>query len=242
MPTPADLVRALSNGEAVNRVAAAVPTSPAATSSTMTAAASGPLQRTAGDVPTSPGAARMSGAGPALAAPLEALPPELAPVVEMAPAVEFDPMPQSFAEIIELFDRRREGLLRSQLWSQVHLVAFEPGRIEFRPAEGAPRDLASRLMLLLGEWTGRRWTAVISQAQGAPTLAEDEAQRNGELRNEVAAHPLVRAVLDTFPGATIAAVRERYAAADAGTDEAVTLDAAADIVGDDEMDTEEDGA
>jgi DNA polymerase-3 subunit gamma/tau len=54
----------------------------------------------------------------------------------------------------------------------------------------------------------------VSQAEGAPTLAEDEARRASEVRNEVAGHPLVRAVLDTFPGATIAAVRERFAAAE----------------------------
>jgi DNA polymerase III subunit gamma/tau len=55
----------------------------------------------------------------------------------------------------------------------------------------------------------------VSQAEGAPTLAEQEAQRASALRNEVAAHPLVRAVLDTFPGATIAAVRERPGPLDA---------------------------
>jgi DNA polymerase-3 subunit gamma/tau len=122
-------------------------------------------------------------------------------------------MPQNFAELIALFDTRREALIRSHLWSHVHLVAFEPGRIEFRPQEAAPRDLANRLGQLLGEWTGTRWVISVSQAAGGPTLAEQEAQRAGALRNEVAAHPLVRAVLDTFPGATIAAVRERFAAA-----------------------------
>ena len=131
-----------------------------------------------------------------------------------ADGTELDPPPQSFAEVIDLFDRRREALLRPHLWSHCHLVGFEPGRIEFRPAEGAPRDLANRLMQLLGEWTGTHWMVAVSKAEGAPTLATQEAQREGELRNEVAGHPLVRAVLDAFPGATIAAVRERFAAGD----------------------------
>ena len=34
------------------------------------------------------------------------------------------------------------------------------------------------------------------------------------MEGEVAQHPLVRAVLDAFPGATIAAVRERFVAAE----------------------------
>jgi DNA polymerase III subunit gamma/tau len=126
-----------------------------------------------------------------------------------------DPMPQSFAEVVELFDKRREALIRSHLWSHLHLVSFEPGRIEFRPAAGAPRDLANRLGQLLSEWTGIRWLIAVSEAEGTPTLRDQEEQRDRELRNEVAGHPLVRAVLETFPGATIAAVRERLAPAEA---------------------------
>jgi DNA polymerase-3 subunit gamma/tau len=141
-----------------------------------------------------------------------------APPPEPLASVDLDPPPQSFAEVIELFDKRREALLRSHLWSHCHLVAFEPGRIVFRPEAGAPRDLANRLGQLLGEWTGTRWIVAVSQAEGAPTLAEEEAQRAGELRNEVASHPLVRAVLDTFPGATIAAVRQRFVAGDSGAE------------------------
>jgi DNA polymerase-3 subunit gamma/tau len=139
-----------------------------------------------------------------------------------APAL--DPPPQSFADVVVLFDRRREALLRSHLVSNVHLVSFEPGRIEFRPAEGAPRDLANRLGQLLNEWTGMRWVVAISQETGEPTLAQEEARRESLLRNEVAAHPLVRAVLDAFPGATIAAVRDRIAAADPGADAAEEAD------------------
>jgi DNA polymerase III subunit gamma/tau len=130
-----------------------------------------------------------------------------------------DAMPQSFAEVIALFDKRREPLLHSHLWSHVHLVHFEPGRMEFRPAAGAPRDLANRLGLLLREWTGIRWMIAVSEAEGEPTLREQEEGRDRDLRNEVASHPLVQAVLKTFPGATITAVRERFSAPEPETEE-----------------------
>ena len=192
LPVPADLVRALSPGDAAPARMAA------------------PVHSAA---PAAPSARRIESAV-ATAAP-RPVPP---PAPETPPSAALDPVPQSFAEVVALFDQRREALLRAHLWSQVHLVAFEPGHIEFRPAEGAPRELANRLGQLLGEWTGSRWVVAVSQAEGAPTLAEQEARRVGELRNEVAAHPLVRAVLETFPGATIAAVRERFAAAEPGAD------------------------
>jgi DNA polymerase-3 subunit gamma/tau len=127
-----------------------------------------------------------------------------------APRAAFEPMPQSFDEVIALFDKRREAVLRSHLAAHLHLVHFEPGRIEFRPAPDAPRDLANRLGQLLGEWTGTRWLVAISEAEGEPTLRQRQERREAELRNGVAAHPLVQAVLETFPGATIAAIRGRF--------------------------------
>ncbi len=146
-----------------------------------------------------------------------------------------DPMPQSFAEVIALFDKRREALLRSHLWSDVHLVHFEPGRIEVRPASNAPRDLTNRLGQLLSEWTGSRWLIAVSEAQGEPTVREQEEGRQRDLRNEVTSHPLVQAVLETFPGATIAAVRERFAAGEPDRDQTSPEDSGEDA------DTGEDG-
>jgi DNA polymerase-3 subunit gamma/tau len=134
----------------------------------------------------------------------------VAEVPDLQGEVERDPVPQNFTEIVALFDKRREPLIRSHLWSDVHLVNCEPGRVEFRPAASAPRELANRLGQLLSEWTGIRWLIAVSEAEGEPTLREQEERRERDLRNEIAVHPLVQAVLETFPGATIAAVRERF--------------------------------
>ena len=239
MPVPADLVRALANGEALPPVTPALASG--ASSSTSAVMPTGGdttavgASRAAGDFVPAPTAMRSGGAAPALAAAPATEPMALIPAV---PAVAFDPVPQSFTELLALFEQRREVLTRSHLWSHVHLVAYEPGRIEFRPTEAAPRDLANRLMQLLCEWTGQRWAIVISKEAGAPTLADDAAQREGMLRTEVAAHPLVRAVLDTFPGATIAAVRERFQTNEAGADEPPPPD----VTGGDETDLEEEDA
>jgi len=248
LPVPADLVRSLAAGQPPGNGAAglspAIPTphSPQLVGADRAGDARegrGPTlaigSRQLSDMPAGPSAQRIESAIAAATMPAVAASPRPEPEAAppALPSAELDPPPQSFPEVVALFDKRREALLRSHLFSNVHLVSFEPGRIEFRPEEGAPRDLANRLGQLLGEWTGTRWIVAVSQAAGAPTLAEQEAQRTSQLRNEVAAHPLVRAVLETFPGATIAAVRERFAAADAGPD------AAADETGDD---TNEDGA
>jgi len=194
LPAPAELVKALS-GEGGG--AASAPRSPTGMS-TGTAAPSMPAGGMGGS-----GARRTVSGDPGPAgAPRMALAADPVPVPTAAPA------PQSFAEVVALFDQRREAVLRSHLFANVHLVRFEPGRIELRPTEAAPRDLANRLGKLLGEWTGERWVVSIAQSEGEPTLKEQAAARDETLRHEAAAHPLVRAVLDAFPGARIEAVRD----------------------------------
>ena len=84
------------------------------------------------------------------------------------------PNPESFVDIVTLLGERREAILQAHLRNNVHLVRFEPGRLEFRPDEHAPRNLANRLGALLSEWTGRRWVVAISGEPGEPTLTEQE--------------------------------------------------------------------
>ncbi|MBB4264481.1 DNA polymerase III subunit gamma/tau [Roseospira visakhapatnamensis] len=112
------------------------------------------------------------------------------------------PMPATFQAVVDLTRDRREATLAMHLDRDVRLVRFEPGRIDLNLGPGAPRDLPARLQSLLGMWTGRRWTVSISDLPGAPTLHET-------LQDSVRADPLVKAVLDTFPGATIGVVRTR---------------------------------
>lgn len=118
------------------------------------------------------------------------------------------PDPKSFAEVVALCAERREALLHAHLVNSVHLVRFEPGRIELRPTGRAPANLANRLGASLSDWTGRRWVVSVSSEPGAPTLAEQAAAAAERERQAVLAHPLVEAVMRRFPGATVEAVRD----------------------------------
>jgi DNA polymerase-3 subunit gamma/tau len=184
LPAPADLIRALGTNGGGGGAASTLP------------------RPSAAGAPPSPGAP--------VAVSRSAVSTERGPgaVALVAEAREIDPCPQSFEEALALFDRHRESVLRSHLYGSVHLVAFEPGRIELRLGGAAPRDLPNRVGQLLQQWTGLRWTLVLSNESGAPSLREQAESRAAEVRNAAAAHPLVRAVLDTFPGARIEEVRE----------------------------------
>jgi len=100
--------------------------------------------------------------------------------------------------------------LFAELENKVHLVRFEPGLIEFRPAEGVPRELANTLREKLMAWTGERWQVTISQEDGAPTLSEQERARTEARKARARETAPVRDVLEVFPDAEI---REVHAGA-----------------------------
>jgi DNA polymerase-3 subunit gamma/tau len=129
------------------------------------------------------------------------------------------PAPQAMAEnaptlrtledIVTLAAQRGAAILKVSLEEHVHLVRLEPGQIEFRPGPRAPQTLAGDLAQKLRDWTGVRWVVTLAREGGAPSLAEQKRERHAAKIEAVAQEPLVRAVLDRFPGAEIVGVHDR---------------------------------
>ncbi|MEJ0018037.1 MAG: DNA polymerase III subunit gamma/tau [Acetobacteraceae bacterium] len=141
----------------------------------------------------------------------------------------------SFRDVTALVAERREAMLHAHLIHSVHLVRFAPPVIELRPQPEAPKDLAARLGTLLTEATGTRWTIALSAAAGEATVAEQGSAADAARRTAAADHPLVRAIMDAFPGARIDTVHD--SAADAyGLPSAYVPDAEEPS---DEMETDE---
>ncbi|MEO1611458.1 MAG: DNA polymerase III subunit gamma/tau, partial [Pseudomonadota bacterium] len=115
---------------------------------------------------------------------------------------------QSFADVMGLIAEKRDAKLKTDVEDFVRLVAYAPGRIDFAPAPGAPRDLAQVLSTRLQAWTGARWMVSVSSEPGEPSITERKRKAEDEARAEAAAHPLVAAALATFPGAKIAQLRD----------------------------------
>jgi DNA polymerase III subunit gamma/tau len=102
-----------------------------------------------------------------------------------------------------------EGILANHLMDDVHLVRFEPGRIELRVTEAAPANLASRFAAVLEQACGRRWVITISQQEGEATLraqqkATEDAKRAAAMRT-----PWRRPSSRPFPEAKLVARRDR---------------------------------
>jgi len=132
----------------------------------------------------------------AQAAPAPAAIPESAPTF------------RKLEDIAALAAANNAPVLKVHIENDIHLVHLETGRIEFRPSARAPRTLAGDLQQKLKDWTGQRWSVSIASEGGAPTLAEQKKSAKAARFESVMQEPMVRAVLDRFPGAEIVAVRD----------------------------------
>ena len=169
LPTPGDALKALQNGGSIPAAPKAAPT----------------------QTPPSPPRAMAVGA-PAYSPTAQARP---APEPVATQAAEVMAL-KSFADVVLLFERKREIKLAALLKRSVRLVRFEEGRIEFNPDKGAPADLAGQVGKHLTQWTGQRWVVSVVNAAGDKTLHEQDEER-------AKADPLVKSLLEAFPGAKI---------------------------------------
>ena len=175
----------------------------------------------AGAPPPSP---RLSSSGEALAA--------RAPAVASPALAQASPRLARFEDVIGLARANRDIRLSHALEAEVRLARFEPGRIEFSLVEGASPEIAPTLSRRLAEWTGERWMVALAPGATAPTLRERAEARRAERLGGAGEHPVVRKILERFPGAKIVDVRGPEAppapAATGGDDEVAYGDAPPD--------------
>jgi DNA polymerase III subunit gamma/tau len=114
----------------------------------------------------------------------------------------------SFPELVALAGEKRDLLTKAALEADVRLVRIEDGRLELALERSAARTLINDLSRKLEQWTGRRWTVIVSNEAGQPTLrSQNEVQKNQRER-AAESDPRVQEVLARFPGAKVVEVRK----------------------------------
>jgi len=147
-----------------------------------------------------------------------------------------------FEDVLDLIRARRDVKLLVEVETDLRLARYRPGRIEFEPAPRAAPDLAQRLGARLQAWTGLRWGVSVVTSGGQPSVAEARDAARTETETAVRAHSLVRAIIEVFPDARIAAVRTPGQAAAAAAEAALPgVDDDGDGAWDDDWDPLETG-
>ena len=116
------------------------------------------------------------------------------------------PALDSLPNIVKALEISGKIRLAADIRQFVHLVGLDAGqkrRIEFSLVPDAPKTLAGEIQTELGKLSGERWFVSVTSKKGAPPLIEQERQEREAYMREVEAHPLIRQIMDSFPGTKI---------------------------------------
>ena len=182
LPSPADALRAIGvkrRGRAAER----------------RAGASGPCA----------GTARRRNRQRSAADPAPALASTVAPEPAPEPVPSSAPQPrvESLAAIAALAEERREPILSAWLRTEVRPVRIGAGAVEINCGRAPDGKMLDLLRDRLQEWTGERWMIALTDDGGEPTLEEQDRAAQEAADRAAMDHPLVRQVLDAFPGARV---------------------------------------
>jgi DNA polymerase-3 subunit gamma/tau len=114
----------------------------------------------------------------------------------------------SFPELVALAGEKRDLLTKAALEADVRLVRIEDGRLEVTLERSAARTLINDLSRKLEQWTGRRWTVIVSNEAGQPTLRSQQEVEKNQRERAAESDPRVKEVLARFPGAKVVEVRK----------------------------------
>ena len=129
--------------------------------------------------------------------------PQVSPQVSQPQPTAFA-SPRSYADIIALASEKRDMLVKYALEAHLRPVSIGDGRLEVALVEGADPTIIQTLSARLKAWTGRTWMIMLARdAVNVPTIREQRQERHDTARAEAHQDPLVQAILDTFPGATV---------------------------------------
>ena len=191
LPTPDEAIRMLDqNGGGAQLASGGAAPSRAAPTAPVASMSVSPMR-----TPASPRSGAEASARPQMAAP--SVQTESAPVLRI----------NSFPQLVALAGEKRDVLTKAALEADMRLVRFEDGRLEVALERVAARGLVNDLSRKLEQWTGRRWTVIVSNEPGQPTLRSQNEQARNEHARAAEADPRVQEVLTRFPGAKVIEVR-----------------------------------
>jgi DNA polymerase-3 subunit gamma/tau len=113
----------------------------------------------------------------------------------------------SFAELVALAGQKRDLMTKAALEGDMRLVRFEEGQLEVALEPNASKAVVTDLARKFELWTGRRWTVIVSNESGQPTLRSVNLAARQEHTRTAEADPRVQEVLSRFPGAKVVEVR-----------------------------------
>ncbi len=188
LPTPDEAIRMIEQNGGSSPVASGSASPRSAPSSTMSAMQSSQVRAPVSS-PRASAEARPQ--------PMASAEPQSAPALRIS----------SFPQLIALAGEKRDLLTKTALEADMRLVRIEDGRLEIALEPNASRGLVTDLSRKLELWTGRRWTVIVSNEAGQPTVRSQSLAEKSARERAAETDPRVQEVLARFPGTKVVEVR-----------------------------------
>ena len=109
----------------------------------------------------------------------------------------------SFDELINICNQKKEIKLRYELETNVNLVNFEKQRIEISFNENLDKNFVKDLSTKLFDWTNQRWIITFSKKNGEPTKKQINQLNKSKLLLEVKKSETYKKMIEIFPDAEL---------------------------------------
>ena len=113
----------------------------------------------------------------------------------------------SFDQLLEICNLKKEIRLKYELEKNVNLVNFEKNRIEISFNENLDKDFVKNISLKLYEWTKKRWIITFSKKRGDLSKKDQKINLKNKILEENKKIEVYKKVLQAFPDAELIDVK-----------------------------------
>ena len=110
---------------------------------------------------------------------------------------------KSFRQFVDLFYKKREGIIHTHLYNSVKLISFKEGEIVINTEKISDPNFPRIVARYISKWTGRIWTISSSNSNIGTTLQEEDIITQQKEIEAMKKDPEIQNMFNKFPGISI---------------------------------------
>ena len=114
----------------------------------------------------------------------------------------------SFREFVEMFFKKREGILHTKLYNDVSLISFKEGEVVLNTSKISDKSFNRNVAKLISTWTGRIWQVKTSTSNLGKSLYDEDIINQQKQIEIMKKNIQVKNILENFPESKIHSITE----------------------------------
>ena len=115
----------------------------------------------------------------------------------------------SFNDLLNVCNEKKEIKLKYELEKNVNLVNFEKSRLEISFNDNLDKNFVKDLSIKLFDWTKERWIITFSKTKGKMSIREEQQNKKIEIIKKAKTLDSYKQVIDKFPDANLVQVKSK---------------------------------